>query len=132
MFSIYSNSTLKPTATMAKHKAAITTLASVYQSRRSAWTDDMSCHVVTADETGCVTVWEGADAFKYKAVGNMQGDGTPVTAVQVRNEILICGRLDGKIRFYGLVSAGAKHGVWIAASIAMHPWLSCFGTSLLG
>ncbi|KAL6744751.1 WD40-repeat-containing domain protein [Haematococcus lacustris] len=86
------------------HTAPITALSSAYASRQGRWTDDLGSSLVSADESGSLTVWEAASASSYKAVASLGEAKVPAVALAVRQEFVVAARLDGCIQVFSLRS----------------------------
>ncbi|GFH17169.1 WD_REPEATS_REGION domain-containing protein, partial [Haematococcus lacustris] len=68
------------------------------------WTDDLGSSLVSADESGSLTVWEAASASSYKAVASLGEAKVPAVALAVRHEFVVAARLDGCIQVFSLRS----------------------------
>lgn len=96
---------IKPGPVLRHHKAPITALSSAHQCRQGNWAEDLACRLVSCDEMGNIAVWEASDASSYRVISTIEGEGMPCSSLAVRSNFVICGRLDGKIRIYGMVGA---------------------------
>ena len=105
VFSVCPGPIIKPISTLQHHKQPITALGSAYQSCRGSWSDDnMPGHLVTADESGKVCVWEEDAAGHYVVLRELPGK-VPCAALGVRKNLVICGQIDGVVKIYDLVGA---------------------------
>ncbi|KAJ9517428.1 hypothetical protein QJQ45_016804 [Haematococcus lacustris] len=95
---------LRGPARFPHHTAPITALSSAYASRQGRWTDDLGSSLVSADESGSLTVWEAASASSYKAVASLGEAKVPAVALAVRHEFVVAARLDGCIQVFSLRS----------------------------
>jgi WD40 repeat protein len=129
VFNVGDGPSFKPTTTLSHHKAPILSLGSAYQSRRGAWTEDLTCELVSCDDDGGLAVWE-ADASGLYAVKRQGRLPSPATSVAVRRGLAICGCLDGTVRIYSLVGgwrpwlegglgAGQVCGLWRSRLVAV-------------
>lgn len=95
-----------PTAFKA-HSCPVTAVSSPYQSRRGTWTRDLGCQLVSGDEDGGITVWEGRSSRDYAVLHSIPSTGMPAVSLAVRGDMVVAGRLDGAVQIYGLV-----RGAW--------------------
>jgi hypothetical protein len=119
---------IKPGPVLRHHKAPVTALSSAHQCRQGNWAEDLACRLVSCDETGSIAVWEATDANSYRVISTIEGEGVPCSSLAVRNNFVICGRLDGKIRIYGMVGATrSRHCCLMWHSALCNPYAACIG-----
>ncbi len=110
IFSIAPGPIIRPTVTLPPSKKRggasppILALGSAFQSRRGSWAEDMACQLVSADEDGRLCVWTASSAQGYECTLCLDGGDAPCCAVTVRQGLIICGRIDGAVQIFGLVS----------------------------
>lgn len=121
VFSIAAGPSIKPSATLQHHKTPIVALGSAYQSRRGAWSEDLTCELVSCDDQGTLAVWTADNASCYSCSHTIPGTGVPGCSVAVRKGFILCGKTDGTVQVYGLVSAGQQLSWTHVACTGMNP-----------
>eukprot|EP00877_Chromochloris_zofingiensis_P008531 jgi/Chrzof1/3931/Cz13g13240.t1 len=132
VFSIAAGPSIKPSATLQHHKTPIVALGSAYQSRRGAWSEDLTCELVSCDDQGTLAVWTADNASCYSCSHTIPGTGVPGCSVAVRKGFILCGKTDGTVQVYGLKDGRPRcevvaHSRWLTA-MDMHPSKDIFAT----
>ena len=111
VFSFTAEMIFHHTSRLQQHSSPITAVGSAHQSRKGKWTDDLTCEFVACDEAGYIYVWKATDSMTYILTCTIDLGGVPCISVAVRQGFIICGKLDGTVRIYGVVRQ--RYNRWI-------------------